>query len=453
MMQKILNEDFVFATPVISNMSETKILVLAANPKDTTPLRLDEEVREIDAGLRRGRSDRLYQLHQQWAVRPRDVRRSMLDISPQIVHFCGHGAGEEGLAFEDEVADMYLVPTFALAGLFELFADDVKCVLLNACYSEIQALSIAEHIDYVIGMRRAIGDRAAIEFSVGFYDALVAGKDFEIAYKFGCNAIQMAGIPEHLTPVLHRKQDVVGTNHQILSGEEKVIHSSDRIVNSREYAATAPTNSYSLAIGEALSWIDSDVAKYNVRNIQTTEELEKLWQIDVEAYQEASITLDEFYSWWDKYESGLKALFHSDKVVGAFGLWPLSRKMAKQFKDGEVREGDLQPLELLETDSCKTRYWYVSGIVLRPALRKPTKTNPIVLLLTVGLNIWMESGHLDFPVEVSSIAYSNEGQRLLERFGFIKIRDLCNNVDPYPLYCLKARSKHDLASILRKRGI
>ena len=32
---------------------QQKILILTANPKGTTPLRLDEEVREIDAGLQR----------------------------------------------------------------------------------------------------------------------------------------------------------------------------------------------------------------------------------------------------------------------------------------------------------------------------------------------------------------------------------------------------------------
>ncbi len=37
-----------------SNTPKT-ILLLAANPKGTTPLRLDEEVREIDAGLKRAK--------------------------------------------------------------------------------------------------------------------------------------------------------------------------------------------------------------------------------------------------------------------------------------------------------------------------------------------------------------------------------------------------------------
>jgi hypothetical protein len=64
---------------------------------------------------------------------------------------------------------------------------------------------VAQHIPYVIGMNQAIGDRAALEFAVGFYDALGAGRSVEFAYNLGCSAIQLAGIAEHLTPVLKRK--------------------------------------------------------------------------------------------------------------------------------------------------------------------------------------------------------------------------------------------------------
>jgi len=73
---------------------------------------------------------------------------------------------------------------------------------LNGCYSKAQANEIAKHIPYVIGMNQAIGDKAAIAFAVGFYDALGAGRSIEFAYNFGCTAIQLEGIAEHLTPVL-----------------------------------------------------------------------------------------------------------------------------------------------------------------------------------------------------------------------------------------------------------
>jgi hypothetical protein len=185
-----------------------KILILAANPQGTKPLRLDEEVREIDDGLQRARQREQFVLEQKWAVRPRDIQRAMLDINPQIVHFSGHGAGDEGLVFEDETGQAKLVDGEALAGLFDLFADQVKCVVLNGCYSEVQAEALTQHINYVIGMKKAIGDKAAIEFAVGFYDALGAGRSVEFAHKLGCAAIRLAGIPEQLTPVLKKKPNI-----------------------------------------------------------------------------------------------------------------------------------------------------------------------------------------------------------------------------------------------------
>ena len=179
------------------------ILILAANPKNTSRLRLDQEVREIDLGLKRARRRDEFELEQVLAARPIDVRRAMLDVKPNIVHFCGHGSGEDGIAFEDETGNQNLVDSEALAGFFELFADTVDCIILNACYSETQAEAIAQHIKYVIGMNKRIGDRAAVEFAVAFYDALGAGESIEFAYKLACNAIQWASLPEDLTPIIH----------------------------------------------------------------------------------------------------------------------------------------------------------------------------------------------------------------------------------------------------------
>ena len=182
-----------------------KILILASNPKATPQLRLDEEMREIDEGLKRSQNRDQFELVQKLAVRPRDIQRAMLDVNPQIVHFSGRGAGEEGLIFEDEIGQPKFVTVEALAGLFELFADQMDCVVLNGCYSQVQAKAIAKHIPYVMGMKQAIGDQAAIAFAVGFYDALGAGRPVEFAYKFGRSAIRLEGIDQHLTPVLIRK--------------------------------------------------------------------------------------------------------------------------------------------------------------------------------------------------------------------------------------------------------
>lgn len=177
-----------------------KILILSANPKKTTPLRLDEEVREIKEGLKRSHSRDLFSIESAEATRYRDIRRAILDHRPNIVHFSGHGSGENGLVFEDETGCQKLVDTEAIGGLFKLFSEQVECVVLNACHSEYQAREIAKHINYVIGMSQAIDDRAAIEFSVAFYDALGAGQTYDFAYQLGCNAITIAGIPQEFIP-------------------------------------------------------------------------------------------------------------------------------------------------------------------------------------------------------------------------------------------------------------
>ncbi|MUG92504.1 CHAT domain-containing protein [Scytonema sp. UIC 10036] len=188
---------------------QQKILILAANPKGTSQLRLDEEVREIEQGLQRARQRERFEIKSELAVRPRDIHRSILDFKPNIVHFSGHGAGQDGLIFEDESGQAKLVDALALARLFKLFANRVKCVVLNACYSEIQAKAIAQHIDYVIGMSPAVGDKVAIEFAVGFYDALGAGESIEFAHELGCTLIQIQGFAEELTPKLLDKKQIV----------------------------------------------------------------------------------------------------------------------------------------------------------------------------------------------------------------------------------------------------
>ncbi|MFK8184256.1 MAG: TIR domain-containing protein [Phormidesmis sp.] len=189
----------------------TRILVLSANPQETSRLRLDQEVREIEAGLRRSKNRDQFELISRWAVRPRDIQRALLDTQPNIIHFSGHGAGDEGLLFEDEEGRAKLVEGQALARLFDLFSDEIECVVLNGCYSEVQASSIAQYIDNVVGMSQAVSDRAAIEFSVGFYDALGDGRSIDFAYKFGRNAIEMAGVPENLIPVLKQRQTLSNT--------------------------------------------------------------------------------------------------------------------------------------------------------------------------------------------------------------------------------------------------
>ena len=189
----------------IEEAQTISILFLSADPTNATRLRIGEELREIQEQLQLARLREKFKLDQRMSVRPTDISQALLDIQPCIVHFSGHGEENGTLCFENRAGEIHPIMPDALAELFEQFASQVRCVLLNSCYSEIQAAAISEHIDYVIGMNKAISDHAAIAFTIGFYKGLGAGRTIEEAYKLGCVQIKLQNISEHLTPILFQK--------------------------------------------------------------------------------------------------------------------------------------------------------------------------------------------------------------------------------------------------------
>ncbi len=168
----------------------TEILVLASNPLDTQQLGLRQEFRKIEEARKDSQNKHKFTVDRVVAATLDDLEREILETKARIVHFCGHGLGEKGLVLETQLGKKQPISTQALGGLFKLLANQVECVILNACYSQAQAAKIKQHINYVIGTVTAIRDDAAIAFSKGFYTALFSGQSIESAYELGKNRIQ-----------------------------------------------------------------------------------------------------------------------------------------------------------------------------------------------------------------------------------------------------------------------
>lgn len=183
-----------------------RILFLAANPTNTTQLRLGEEVRQIETYLRGSTYRDRFELKSEWAVRPDDLRSALLRHQPHIVHFSGHGGASGTLILEDNRGEAFAMEPAALKALFKALRDEqkptnnVRLVVLNACYSATQAQPIAEAVGCVVGMTRAIGDPAAIGFASAFYEVLGYGRNVQQAFNVG--KAQMALHKESETPVL-----------------------------------------------------------------------------------------------------------------------------------------------------------------------------------------------------------------------------------------------------------
>jgi hypothetical protein len=186
----------------MSQRQAIKILALSANPTNTEHLRLDVEVRGIKEELERAQYRDRLELINEGAVRVDDLSRAILKHKPDIVHFSGHGTGEQGLVLEDDSGKAQFVSTEALSRLFKWGRNTVKCVFLNACFSKVQAEAIHQNIDCVIGMNQAVGDRAAIKFAAKFYQALLDGESFQSAYEYACTALDLSGSKESSIPEL-----------------------------------------------------------------------------------------------------------------------------------------------------------------------------------------------------------------------------------------------------------
>lgn len=135
---------------------KAKILFLAANPKNAVKLRLDEECREIEHKiLLAQKKDRLI-LANKGAVRAGDLQLYLIQEKPDIVHFSSHGTKEGRIILEDKSGNLRPLPPEALTRVFKVLRDNIRCVILNACFSMEQARAISKHIDCVIGMSHKI---------------------------------------------------------------------------------------------------------------------------------------------------------------------------------------------------------------------------------------------------------------------------------------------------------
>ncbi len=190
------------APPPTSLPIPVRILFLTANPTDTTRLRLDKEMREIDSALLRSRYRDRFDLIQHHAVRVTDLLGLLQRHTPDIVHFSGHGSDAGEIILEDEDGSMRPVSARALSTAFSLLRGNMRCVILNACFSQAQAAAIAQHIPCVIGMSTAITDTAAISFAAAFYEALGYGQNLQIAFGLGIAQIDLESLGEENTPQL-----------------------------------------------------------------------------------------------------------------------------------------------------------------------------------------------------------------------------------------------------------
>ena len=189
-------------------MEKIKVLFLAANPRDTDKLQLDEEIRAIHEKIRASEYRDSLELVSAWAVTADDLLQKLNEHKPSVVHISGHGSMTSEIVLVGANGKSNLVTKRAIISLFTALKGNIRVVIFNTCYSQSLSQALSEVIDCTIGMNTSIGDKAAITFASSFYRAIGFGCSILNAFEQAKAALMLEGIHEDKTPELITKKGV-----------------------------------------------------------------------------------------------------------------------------------------------------------------------------------------------------------------------------------------------------
>jgi hypothetical protein len=198
-----------------------RILGMIASPSDQAALDIGREQGRVQEALKGLVADGLVELTWLEGQTWHDLQRAMRGGPWHIFHFIGHGgvdpaAGEGLLALADEQGRTSLMTATQMG---HLLADhrSLRLALLNACegaqgnqrdlFSSTAATLARRGIPAVLAMQYEISDRAAIECTRAFYEALADSLPVDAAVSEARKAISLglANTLEWATPVLYMR--------------------------------------------------------------------------------------------------------------------------------------------------------------------------------------------------------------------------------------------------------
>ena len=173
-----------------------RVLLLTAAPANMAPMRLADEEKairqQILAGVARGGKVRLNVIR---STMVDDILGAMNEYRPHVLHIAAHGNKEGELMFVNGAGDRQPVPLQGLLSAVKTAGNDLQLIVLNACYSAAATTALRDHIDYAIGIRKAVADESALVFSEAFYGALSYGKSLLEAHEQGLTQLRLKRLP------------------------------------------------------------------------------------------------------------------------------------------------------------------------------------------------------------------------------------------------------------------
>lgn len=175
---------------------QIRIVIIAANPTDTMPLRLNDELDAIIQAVQISDTNcklRFAEPHTRLSAQLADLIEALIRIRPHIIHFAGHGAENGNLKLQGVDGRSLDLSPSQLLQLLKLVHDrsPLTAVVFNLCHSFTLLEQAAPLFDYVIGWKGELPDAKGKTFAEGFYRSLAvkAGEsgelDFKLAFGMG----------------------------------------------------------------------------------------------------------------------------------------------------------------------------------------------------------------------------------------------------------------------------
>ena len=183
-----------------------QILRMIASPRDQDALDTDRERKRLEAAIGPLQDDGRVALTWIEGETWRDLQRAMRTGEWNIFHFIGHGAydetADEGfIALSDDGGRTQLLSAAHLGRLLDDHAP-LRLVVLNSCegarggthevLSSTAAVLMRRGVPAVVAMQYEITDRAAIEFTRSFYEAIADGQPVDGAVSEARIAVSLA---------------------------------------------------------------------------------------------------------------------------------------------------------------------------------------------------------------------------------------------------------------------
>ncbi len=247
-----------------TDMTKT-LLILAANPKDSDRFHFDREIREITGAWEQSRDRVQFKIEQELALTWERLRRALVNYKPEIIHFVGHGHGKPGLVIEAEDGTIQEISGDRLLKLLQCFS--VKCIVLNACHSRVQAETIHQHVPCVIGMKQKIAQESSQEFAIPFYEGIFGGMSYEQAFQLG--KTEISSTFDDFKPYL-------------LFRDKKILEQETRS-ESNQQRQTTEDNKDSDWLNQTIAEIDSSITIKNKPASEATEfrQITNRWEEDL----------------------------------------------------------------------------------------------------------------------------------------------------------------------------